>query len=68
VFEFLLAPDNHHHVLPHDVAPGDEVVCRVSMRAPRQPGEYAMEIGVGALHVTDPSEWSTVELAPLAAH
>jgi hypothetical protein len=66
--EFLLAPDNHHHVLPHDVAPGDEVVCRVSMRAPRQPGEYAMEIGMGALHVTQPAEWTRVELAPLAAH
>jgi hypothetical protein len=67
VTEFVLTQDNHHYFLPHDVAPGDEVDCRVSLRSPRKPGEFSMEIGVGVVHVTPPADWERVVLAPLVA-
>jgi hypothetical protein len=62
VVEYVLTQDNHHYLLPHDLAPGDEVVTRISMRAPRSADEYSMAIGVGALHVTPPSDWTVAEL------
>ncbi len=60
--EYVLTPDSHHALLPHDLAPGDEVVTRISLRTPRGPGEYRVEVGIGALRTTPPSLWETVEL------